>query len=230
MPAEAADKAYELSSPSSPASAALLSASASSSTSPPPADASPTFTPAYPLGTPSPTLALTPTLSALGGNAEPPFRAGAAGAGAESAEPARRTGRITLRSVGRAVAARFGRAIRRGNLPFLVVFVTALVVFFSALAGIGYVDPDARLVAASAAGAGGPDGGAGPQFRLGGPVFHNADRAREVVLAEQKQLEEEWARKKRPNAGAWMQKQRDDKAVRLGPKANRGRALSSDAA
>ena len=114
--------------------------------------------------------------------------------------------KLTPESVGRAVAARVVRMVRRGNLPFLIVFLTALFIFFGALAGVGYVDPDAKSPKP-----------ADPEFVVGGPVFdpNERQRLREQMLAEQRELEQAWARNKRPNAGAWMQKSRDDRAVRV---------------
>lgn len=118
------------------------------------------------------------------------------------------------------------------------------IVFFSALAGIGYQEPrpvhsaDVSTVPTVAAG---QNGG----FKFGGPVFDPAnDKLHlEKVMAEQRELEEAWARKRRPkdvstvqsffisyssfmqqlidlvffSQGAWMRKQRDDKAIRRIP-------------
>lgn len=56
-------------------------------------------------------------------------------------------------------------------------------------------------------------------FKFGGPVFDLANDKMhlEKVMAEQRELEEAWARKRRPKDGAWMRKQRDDKAIRRVP-------------
>ncbi|TYJ55635.1 hypothetical protein B9479_003667 [Cryptococcus floricola] len=125
---------------------------------------------------------------------------------------------LTPQRIGRAIGARFMRAVKRGNLPFLIVFFSCTIVFFSALAGVGYVEPapsDALDIVAAA-----PSSGAEvPEYKFGGPVFDPVnDRQRlERKMAEQRALEEAWARKKRPKDGAWMRKQRDDKAVRRVP-------------
>lgn len=118
------------------------------------------------------------------------------------------------------------------------------IVFFSALAGIGYQEPrpvDSADVSAVPTVAAGQNGG----FKFGGPVFDPAnDKLHlEKVMAEQRELEEAWARKRRPkdvstvqsffisyssfmqqlidlvffSQGAWMRKQRDDKAIRRIP-------------
>ncbi|WVQ70588.1 hypothetical protein IAR50_000107 [Cryptococcus sp. DSM 104548] len=124
---------------------------------------------------------------------------------------------LTPQRIGRAIGARFMRVVKRGNLPFLIVFFSCTIVFFSALAGIGYVEPvpsDGLDVPAA------PSSGAEvPEYKFGGPVFDPVnDRQRlERKMAEQRALEEAWARKKRPKDGAWMRKQRDDKAVRRVP-------------
>ncbi|KAL1409870.1 hypothetical protein Q8F55_003869 [Vanrija albida] len=126
----------------------------------------------------------------------------------------RRASRLSPQAVGRAIAARAYRVIRRGNLPFLIVFMVALFVFFGALAGIGYVDPEAQAVGKASE----------PEFVVGGPVFDRQESQKQLErqIAERRALEEQWVRKKRPNAGDWMQKQRDDRAVR------KGRRLSSE--
>lgn len=118
------------------------------------------------------------------------------------------------------------------------------IVFFSALAGIGYQEPrpvDSADVSTVPTVAAGQNGG----FKFGGPVFDPAnDKLHlEKVMAEQRELEEAWARKRRPkdvstvqsffisyssfmqqlidlvffSQGAWMRKQRDDKAIRRIP-------------
>ncbi|RXK40664.1 hypothetical protein M231_02121 [Tremella mesenterica] len=117
-------------------------------------------------------------------------------------------GGFSLENVGRAIGSRFMRTVRRGNLPFLVVFLTCLVVFFSALAGVGYVDETAIT-------------NGSVEFVPGSPVHDSSvDRLRpdlERKMEEQRELERQWQRKKRPKDGAWMQKQRDDKAIRRIP-------------
>ncbi|ORX41113.1 hypothetical protein BD324DRAFT_613233 [Kockovaella imperatae] len=115
---------------------------------------------------------------------------------------------LTPQKIGKSIGNRIVRAVRRGNLPFLVVFLSCLVIFFSALAGIGYVPEEGELA-------------------------HHAKSPRAVVSAvaqdlqvfngkkfqEQRELEQEWAKKKRPKDGAWMAQVRDDKAVRRRPNA-----------
>ncbi|KAK8850430.1 hypothetical protein IAR55_004348 [Kwoniella newhampshirensis] len=137
---------------------------------------------------------------------------------------------LTPQRIGRAIGARFMRAVRRGHLPFLIVFFSCTIVFFSALAGVGYVEPpptdslaDGTLINPGGAGgapvAGGGEGDAA--FKIGRPVFDPSEDQRKLGLerkiAEQRALEEAWARKKRPKDGAWMRKQRDDKAIRRKP-------------
>ena len=72
----------------------------------------------------------------------------------------------------------------------LLTWNSCLVIFFSALAGVGYVDPDAALLSSASA------------FVPGAPVFHaradQADLARVSMLEDQKELETLWQRKKRP--------------------------------
>lgn len=73
------------------------------------------------------------------------------------------------------------------------------IVFFSALAGIGYQEPrpvDSADVSTVPTVAAGQNGG----FKFGGPVFDPAnDKLHlEKVMAEQRELEEAWARKRRP--------------------------------
>ncbi|XAO22153.1 hypothetical protein I312_100919 [Cryptococcus bacillisporus CA1280] len=125
---------------------------------------------------------------------------------------------LTPQRIGRAIGARFMRAAKRGNLPFLIIFFSCTIVFFSALAGIGYQEPlpvDSADVSTAPTVAAGEAGG----FKFGGPVFDPAnDKLHlERVMAEQRELEEAWARKRRPKDGAWMRKQRDDKAIRRVP-------------
>ncbi|OWZ59600.1 hypothetical protein C356_00816 [Cryptococcus neoformans c45] len=126
--------------------------------------------------------------------------------------------KLTPQRIGKAIGARFMRAARRGNLPFLFIFFSCTIVFFSALAGIGYQEPrpvDSADVSTVPTVAAGQNGG----FKFGGPVFDPAnDKLHlEKVMAEQRELEEAWARKRRPKDGAWMRKQRDDKAIRRIP-------------
>lgn len=111
---------------------------------------------------------------------------------------------------------------------------SALFVFFGALAGVGYVDPDAASTI--------PEN----EFTLGGPVFDTSEgQLRELQIQEQREREQHWLKKQRPNAvslgrtrdlhrtsqhvlillsfsslthqGAWMRKHREDGAVRLRP-------------
>lgn len=106
--------------------------------------------------------------------------------------------------------------------------LSCIIVFFTSLAGVGYVAPEeiSRTV----------------EFLPGTPVFDLAGRqALERRMQEQKALENEWAKKKRPKdvshhrwyfldlsgskgekradscQGAWMQRARDDKAIRRRP-------------
>ncbi|OCF39832.1 hypothetical protein I317_06384 [Kwoniella heveanensis CBS 569] len=181
---------------------------------------------------------------------------------------------LTPQRIGRAIGARFMRAVRRGNLPFLLVFFSCTIVFFSALAGVGYHEPldtsaSVPGVPNSAGGAGGSGAGAGAgagpggsgEFRVGGPVFDEGGRGLERRIAEQRALEEAWAKKRRPKdtaspssglrpsqgfkglrsevgltyvalrdrmKGAWMRKQRDDKAIRRRPTTATSTTSSSD--
>ncbi|WWD20613.1 hypothetical protein CI109_105089 [Kwoniella shandongensis] len=138
-------------------------------------------------------------------------------------------GGLTPQRIGRAIGARFMRAVRRGNLPFLIVFFSCTIVFFSALAGVGYVEPP--LTEALVDGPGGGSAGGAVPFKPGGPVFDpSADQRNlglEKRIAEQRALEEAWARKRRPKDGAWMRKQRDDKAVRRVPTATKTTSAAS---
>ncbi|WWC92187.1 uncharacterized protein L201_007141 [Kwoniella dendrophila CBS 6074] len=127
--------------------------------------------------------------------------------------------KLTPQNIGRAIVARFMRAVRRGNLPFLLVFFSCTIVFFSALAGVGYHEPLPDSLSSTT--------GSGPvaaeiesagEFKIGGPVFDDR-KGIERRVAEQRALEEAWAKKRRPQDGAWMRKQRDDKAVRRNPHA-----------
>ncbi|WVR08510.1 hypothetical protein IAU60_005565 [Kwoniella sp. DSM 27419] len=121
---------------------------------------------------------------------------------------------LTPQRIGRAIGARFMRAVRRGNLPFLLVFFSCTLVFFSALAGVGYHEP-LDSVSPTAGGTPAAVAAAGPgEFRVGGPVFDDRTASLERRIAEQRALEESWAKKRRPKDGAWMRKQRDDKAIR----------------
>jgi len=120
--------------------------------------------------------------------------------GRDGYEPARGGG--GLAGIGRAIAQRVLRAVRRGNLPFMLVFITyvliphgdrrawhlirrCVIVFFTSLAGIGYVPPDEIETTVA--------------FLPGTPVFDLAGRqAQERRMEEQRVLEESWAKKKRP--------------------------------
>ncbi|RSH85164.1 hypothetical protein EHS25_004971 [Saitozyma podzolica] len=53
-------------------------------------------------------------------------------------------------------------------------------------------------------------------FEPGSPVYDPAE-AQRLAMEEQRQLEEEWSKRRRPQDGAWMKKQRDDRAVRRQP-------------
>ncbi|WRT70590.1 uncharacterized protein IL334_007588 [Kwoniella shivajii] len=123
--------------------------------------------------------------------------------------------KLTPQRVGRAIGARFMRAVRRGNLPFLLVFFSCTIVFFSALAGVGYREPSLDSVSTSTSNSNALPPGPG-EFRVGGPVFDDR-KGLERRIAEQRALEESWAKKRRPKDGAWMRKQRDDKAIRRKP-------------
>ncbi|ORY26580.1 hypothetical protein BCR39DRAFT_540631 [Naematelia encephala] len=182
-----------------------------------------------------PTIARAPSFNSVenGGPSEPltdhspttaKFPAGASLASAPAGS-ASNMGGLSFESVGRAIGSRVMRGVKRGNLPFLIVFLSALVIFFSALAGIGYVDPDDASLASpvdtltpeavEAAAV------AAAEFQPGAPVFDpsedQVELARRKKIEEQRELERQWQRKKRPKDGAWMQKQRDDKAVRRVP-------------
>jgi hypothetical protein len=105
-----------------------------------------------------------------------------------------------ISGIGRAFAQRTLRAVRRGNLPFMLVFVSyvlsigfggrklmdrCVIVFFTSLAGIGYVAPDEIETTVA--------------FLPGTPVFDLAGRqALERRMEEQRELEKSWAKKKRP--------------------------------
>jgi hypothetical protein len=80
--------------------------------------------------------------------------------------------------------------------PGLVSSHSCLVVFFSALAGIGYVDPDS-LPSSSISNALAPVEAA--EFVPGLPVFDmSEEQARRLKIEEQRDLEIQWAKKKRP--------------------------------
>ncbi|GMK54456.1 hypothetical protein CspeluHIS016_0110420 [Cutaneotrichosporon spelunceum] len=112
---------------------------------------------------------------------------------------------VNPHNVGRAIASRAARTARRGNLPFLIIFLIALFVFFGALAGVGYVDPEAASVI--------PEN----EFIVGGPVFDTSEgQLRELQMQEQREREQHWLKKQRPNAGAWMHKHQEDGALRPG--------------
>ncbi|WWC72483.1 uncharacterized protein I206_106445 [Kwoniella pini CBS 10737] len=119
--------------------------------------------------------------------------------------------KLTPKRIGKAIGARFMKAVKRGNLPFLLVFFSCTIVFFSALAGVGYHEPTIDLTIPTTS-----VETTNPEFRVGGPVFDD-HKGLERKIAEQRALEESWAKKKRPKDGAWMRKQRDDKAIRRKP-------------
>jgi hypothetical protein len=84
-------------------------------------------------------------------------------------------------------------------------------VFFSALAGIGYVDPEAQVTTLDPALALSRQEGEVPEFVMGGPVFDLGDemrkREREKAMEVQRELEKEWSRKRRPkdvSYGFWV--------------------------
>ncbi|WVW80974.1 hypothetical protein I302_102965 [Kwoniella bestiolae CBS 10118] len=135
---------------------------------------------------------------------------------------------LTPQRVGKAIGGRFMRAVRRGNLPFLLVFFSCTIVFFSALAGVGYHEPlPDSLVSSSPVGSGAEANANPGEFRVGGPVFDDR-KGLERRIAEQRALEEAWAKKRRPKDGAWMRKQRDDKAIRRKPALHGTGTITSD--
>lgn len=106
------------------------------------------------------------------------------------------------------------RTIKKGQLPLLLLFFSCVLVFFGALTGFGYVDPDSPSLSRSLSSS--IDGVA--EFVSGQPVFDKAlGSEEETRLEEMRRLEEEWGKKKRPKDGAWMKKQRDQRAVRRVP-------------
>ncbi|GFZ48228.1 hypothetical protein JCM24511_05976 [Saitozyma sp. JCM 24511] len=121
------------------------------------------------------------------------------------------------------LAMKFLRTVKKGNLPFLVVFISCGFVFFSALAGIGYVPPETTDITASTLPI--PSNAA---FEPGAPVYDPAEPQR-LAMEEQRQLEEEWSKRRRPQDGAWMKKQRDDRAVRRQPLRHKDHTLLASA-
>lgn len=73
---------------------------------------------------------------------------------------------------------------------------SCLAIFFSALAGIGYVEPDASLAAGAISGIPAPAG----HFVLGAMVYdvEENEMSRRRKLDEQRELEMLWQSKKRP--------------------------------
>ncbi|KAI5452150.1 hypothetical protein NCC49_001088 [Naganishia albida] len=117
------------------------------------------------------------------------------------------------REVGRAFGFRMVKTIRRGQLPFLLVFFACVTIFFGALCGIGYSE--------------GADSTTGSGASIRKHTFGKPDQPvrftpdLEDKLREMKKLENEWAAKRRTaNDGAWMKANRDQKAIRRKPLAN----------
>lgn len=109
-------------------------------------------------------------------------------------------------AVGRSIVWKVGKGVKRGDLPFMLVFIAyvpsalpndtaqltyrCLVIFLSALSGIGYVDPDAVV----------PEGGSdAPIFQPGKPIapvlLSSSD---EDVTEARRAWEAEVGRKARP--------------------------------
>ncbi|KAJ9113765.1 hypothetical protein QFC20_001791 [Naganishia adeliensis] len=116
-------------------------------------------------------------------------------------------------TVGRAFGFRMVKTIRRGQLPFLLVFFGCVTIFFGALCGIGYSE--------------GADAVTGSGSSIHKHSFGTSDQPQrftpelEDKLREMKKLENEWAAKRRTaNDGAWMKANRDQKAIRRKPLAN----------
>lgn len=78
-------------------------------------------------------------------------------------------------------------------------FPSCTLVFFSALAGIGYHEPPPDQLADLSISPQHQSAPAAGAFKFGGPVFDLTDaQARERRMAEQRALEESWAKKRRP--------------------------------
>lgn len=88
--------------------------------------------------------------------------------------------------------------------PLKVADISALLVFIGALAGVGYVDPNASSPRARSTD--------DQHFEPGQPVFdaREAQAELEKQMVAQRALEQQWRRAARPNAGAWMRDHRDD--------------------
>lgn len=116
--------------------------------------------------------------------------------------------------VTRAFGLRVIRTVRRGQLPFLLVFFTCVIIFFSALSGLGYEEPE-TTPSSSVAGE--------PEFDVGKPVFDgqgvggSGTSDEEERVERMKRLEEQWAKQKRPKDGAWMKSQRNQREIRRKP-------------
>lgn len=90
--------------------------------------------------------------------------------------------------------------------------LSALLVFIGALAGVGYVDPAAPTSSAGTPKRAGAD--AEQEFEPGKPVFDTREAQAELEkqMSAQRELEQQWRKAARPNAGAWMRDHRDDGA------------------
>ena len=81
------------------------------------------------------------------------------------------------------------QAAKRCVLNESMTIFSCLIIFFSALAGIGYVDPDTTPSPAA-------------HFVLGSPVYDASTEQLEVARqrsTEQRELEREWQKKRRPH-------------------------------
>lgn len=114
-----------------------------------------------------------------------------------------------LEAIARIIALRLRPGLRKGNLPFVIIFIAyvllsvplsaydltlddtdrwcrCLIIFVSALAGIGYTESNPNAIATA-------------NFRLGRPVLPGPDRWNgQQIMAQRKEMEEAWAKKKRP--------------------------------
>jgi hypothetical protein len=114
--------------------------------------------------------------------------------------------RLTPKGILKLIGVRFMRTVRRGNLPFLILFFryallrqsrseltekSCVVVFFSALTGVGYVEPPSEGLSVD-----------DPEFKLGQPVFDPKEDSIAIARLRQwealRELEQEWSKKKRP--------------------------------
>jgi len=101
---------------------------------------------------------------------------------------------------------------------------SCVIIFFSALSGFGYVEPGST--SSSSSNPIQPPAGA---FNPGQPVHDNLlnsgaaaglNPIEEEKVIKMKQLEEQWARQKRPKDGAWMRSNRNQREVRRKPLAD----------